>query len=207
MPTLSSQPQPPPINDPVDDYLIRLEQAVHRLSRQDIWAVIQVLYRAWQEQRQIFLIGNGGSAATASHMANDLNKLTIVEGMPRMKAMALTDNVPLITAWSNDTSYENAFSEQMRNFIRSGDIVVCISASGNSPNILQAIEVGRQFEATIIGLTGQPGGRLRQIADYCIAIPDDHIGRQEDGHMILDHVIANTLRELIMTANHPGGSK
>jgi D-sedoheptulose 7-phosphate isomerase len=207
MTNLSSETQPAQINDPVDEYLTRLEQTVRRLSRQDIWAIIQVFYRAWQEQRQIFLIGNGGSAATASHMANDLNKLTVVEGMPRMKAIALTDNVPLMTAWSNDTSYENAFSEQMRNFIRPGDIVVCISTSGNSASILSAVEVGRQFDATIIGFTGDPGGRLRQIADYCVAIPDDHIGRQEDGHMILDHVIANTLRDLIVTAKQTGGSK
>ena len=126
--------------------------------------------------------------------------------MPRMKAIALTDNVPLMTAWSNDTSYENAFSEQMRNFIQTGDIVVCISTSGNSPSILRAVEVARQYEATVIGLTGEPGGELRKSSDYCIAIPDDHIGRQEDGHMILDHVIANTLRDLIYTAKHTGGS-
>ena len=139
-------------------------------------------------------------------MANDLNKLTIVEGMPRMKAIALTDNVPLMTAWSNDTSYENAFSEQMRNFIQTGDIVVCISTSGNSPSILRAVEVARQYEATVIGFTGEPGGELRRSSDYCIAVPDDHIGRQEDGHMILDHVIANTLRDLIYTTKHTGGS-
>ncbi len=197
--------QPSQLYDPVEDYLSRLERTVNRLSREDIWAVVQVMYRAWQDGKQIFLIGNGGSAATASHMANDLNKLTIVEGMPRMKAIALTDNVPLMTAWSNDTSYENAFSEQMRNFIQTGDIVVCISTSGNSPSILRAVEVARQYEATVIGLTGEPGGILRKTSDYCIAVPDDHIGRQEDGHMILDHVIANTLRNLIYTAKHTGG--
>jgi D-sedoheptulose 7-phosphate isomerase len=196
---------PSQLYDPVEDYLSHLERTVNRLSREDIWAVVQVMYRAWQAGKQIFLIGNGGSAATASHMANDLNKLTIVEGMPRMKAIALTDNVPLMTAWSNDTSYENAFSEQMRNFIQTGDIVVCISTSGNSPSILRAVEVARQYEATVIGLTGEPGGALRKSSDYCIAIPDDHIGRQEDGHMILDHVIANTLRDLIYTAKHTGG--
>jgi len=206
MSNLSPDNQPSQLYDPVEDYLSRLERTVNRLSREDIWAVVQVMYRAWQEGKQIFLIGNGGSAATASHMANDLNKLTIVEGMPRMKAIALTDNVPLMTAWSNDTSYENAFSEQMRNFIQTGDIVVCISTSGNSPSILRAVEVARQYEATVIGLTGEPGGELRRSSDYCIAVPDDHIGRQEDGHMILDHVIANTLRDLIYTAKHTGGS-
>jgi D-sedoheptulose 7-phosphate isomerase len=193
--------------DPVTDYLDQLEHAISQISREEIWVVVQVLFKAWQERRQIFLVGNGGSAATASHMANDLNKLTIVEGMPRMKAMALTDNVPLITAWSNDTSYENAFSEQLVNFIQPGDIVICISASGNSPNILRAIEVARQSEATVIGFTGQPGGKLRELADYSILIPDDHIGRQEDGHMILDHVISNSLRHLILNVNQPGGSK
>ncbi len=183
--------------DPVDAYLRRLEQTVRSMPRDQIWAVIEVLLQAWREGRHIFICGNGGSAATASHMANDLNKLTIVPGKPRMKTIALTDNVPLMTAWGNDTAYENIFVEQLLNFLEPGDVVIGISTSGNSKNVLRALEEARRYGAVTVGFTGHDGGRLKELADYCIFIPDDHIGRQEDAHMILDHVIANTLRDLI----------
>ncbi len=130
-------------------------------------------------------------------MANDLNKFTIVEGMPRFKAVSLSDNIPLMTAWANDSSYESIFSEQLLNLVESGDVVVAISTSGNSPNILQALKVARQKQATTIGFTGDDGGMLKDLVDHCVFIPDAYIGRQEDGHMILDHMIASLLRKLI----------
>ena len=167
------------------------------MPRDQIWNVIHVLMDAWRERRQIFLLGNGGSAATASHMANDLNKLTIVPGQPRFKAIALTDNVPLMTAWGNDTAYENIFVEQLLNFLEPGDVVIGISTSGNSPNVLKALQVAREHGAVTVGFTGRDGGRLRHLVDHCIFIPSDHIGRQEDAHLILDHVIATTLHRLI----------
>ncbi|MEW5868437.1 MAG: SIS domain-containing protein [Chloroflexota bacterium] len=185
-------------HDPVDDYLKRLAETLERISRQQVWQVIDALFQAWQAGRRIYILGNGGSAATASHMANDLNKYTIVEGLPRMKAQALTDNVPLMTAWGNDTAYENIFSQQLINFLEPGDVVIAISASGNSPNVLRALEVARQGQAVTIGLTGDDGGKLKHLVDHCVCIPDELIGRQEDGHMILDHLIANTLHQLIL---------
>ena len=183
--------------DPVDRYLRQLEQTVHNMPRDQIWAVIDVLMGAWRERRQIFLLGNGGSAATASHMANDLNKLTITDGKPRFKVIALTDNVPLITAWGNDTAYEDIFAEQMLNFLEPGDVVIGISASGKSPNVLKAIRVAKNHGAVTIGFTGDKGGQLKELVDYYVIIPDEHICRQEDGHVILEHAIANTLRDLI----------
>ena len=183
--------------DLVDDYLSKLELTIRALSRQQIWDVIHVLLAAWRDGRHIFLLGNGGSAATASHMANDFNKLTIVPGQPRFKAIALTDNVPLMTAWGNDTDYENIFVEQMLNFLEPHDVVIGISTSGNSANVIKALTTAKDYGAVTIGFTGDDGGKLKSLVDYCIFIPDDHIGRQEDGHMILDHVIANTLRILI----------
>ncbi len=149
------------------------------------------------EAPEIFILGNGGSAATASHMANDLNKGASVPGQPRFKAIALTDNVPLMTAWGNDTSYENIFVEQMMNFLELGDVVIAISASGNSPNVLRALRVARQYGAITIGFTGRDGGQLRRLVDHGVFIPSDHIGQQEDGHMILDHVITSALRQLV----------
>ena len=183
--------------DPVDDYLKRLVTTLERIDRGEINAVIEALFSAWKWRKQVFILGNGGSAATASHMANDLCKLTAVDGKPRFKAMSLTDNVSLITAWGNDTHYEQVFAEQLANFIEPGDVVIAISTSGNSPNVLRAMDVAAENGAVRIGFTGLDGGQLRHKVDHCIFIPDAHEGRQEDGHMILDHVIANTLRWMI----------
>lgn len=188
-----------PVDD-VDDYLQRLRETLLHISRQEIWAVIHVLLDAWRDGRHIFICGNGGSAATASHMANDLSKFTIAPGKPRMKVLALTDNVPLMTAWGNDNSYADIFAEQLLNFLQPRDVVIGISCSGCSPNVLRALQIARQYEAVTIGLTGDDGGQLKTLVDHCVHIPDDHIGRQEDGHMILDHVIASTLRQLIRAA-------
>jgi D-sedoheptulose 7-phosphate isomerase len=181
----------------IDTYLNELEEAVHQISRKDILAVTCALMDAWRNRRQIFIFGNGGSAATASHMANDLNKFTLVEGKPRFKALSLSDNVPLMTAWGNDTAYENIFVEQLLNFLEADDVVIGISASGNSPNILKALQVARNYGAKTIGFTGDIGGKLKEITDYCIFIPSSLIGQQEDGHMILDHVNVFTLKQLI----------
>jgi D-sedoheptulose 7-phosphate isomerase len=183
--------------DPVSEYLASLAKTISAISTQQVWQVIHLLYRAWQGGRTIFLCGNGGSAATASHMANDLNKFTIAPGKPRMKAIALTDNIPLMTAWANDDDYESIFSEQLKNFVAPGDVVIAISASGNSPNVLRALETACQMKAVTVGFTGNDGGSLKNLVDLCIFIPDEYIGRQEDGHMILDHLISYTLREMI----------
>lgn len=183
--------------DPVNDYLTRLKESISAISQDDVWAVIHVLFRAWQDGRKIFICGNGGSAATASHMANDLNKFTIIEDKPRIKAIALTDNLSLITAWANDAKYEDIFAEQLINLVEPGDVLLAISASGNSANIIRALETAHRLQATTIGFTGDQGGRLKELVDFCIFIPDDYIGRQEDGHMIMDHLISYTLRRMI----------
>lgn len=185
------------MNDPLDQYLSELAQAVIDLKRDDAWNITRALFDAWKRGSQIFIVGNGGSAATASHMANDLNKLTITPGKPRFKAIALTDNIPLMTAWSNDSSYENVFAEQLLNFIQPQDVVVAISASGNSPNVIKAVEVGRAHGAITIGLTGQQGGRLKDLVDHVALTPTPFICQQEDCHLILEHAIAVTLQKLI----------
>jgi D-sedoheptulose 7-phosphate isomerase len=187
-------------SDPIDSYLLELEQTVRNMDRAAIWEATMELFEAWKNGKQVFLVGNGGSAATASHMANDLNKLTITTGKARFKAIALTDNIPLMTAWGNDSAYEDIFSEQLVNFINPGDVIVAISASGNSPNILKAVRIAKEHGATAIALTGDTGGKLKELSDYPVLIPSSHIGQQEDGHMILDHVMANTLKKWIEEA-------
>src|SRR5438270_10666209 len=124
--------------------------------------VLLLLEDAYHNGRRVFIMGNGGSAATASHFALDLSKNTITAGAPRVKAISLTDHVPLITAWSNDTAYEHIFAEQLANMIEQGDAVIGISASGNSLNIINAINVAKGSHAVTIGLLGAKGGKIKQ---------------------------------------------
>ena len=184
-------------DDFIDRYLIDLVQMINDLDRNAIWTVTQVLMEAWQRGSTVFIMGNGGSAATASHMANDLNKFTVTPGKKRFRAIALTDNIPWMTALGNDDSYESIFSEQVINLVDPGDVLIAISASGNSPNVLRAVEVGRQLGAVTIAFTGDTGGRLKDLVDHFVLAPSPKIGPQEDCHMILDHVISNTLKPLI----------
>jgi D-sedoheptulose 7-phosphate isomerase len=151
------------------------------------------LFEAWQRKAQIFILGNGGSAATASHMANDLNKL-VVPGQARWRALSLTDNVPLLTAWANDVAYDQVFAEQLRNLCRPGDLVIAVSCSGNSANVLEGLRAAREMGATTAGLTGDEGGCLAGMVDLCVRAPARRIGQQEDLHMVLDHLLAVVLR-------------
>ena len=186
--------------DAVDLYLTELEAVIHNLSRADVNAVADALMDAWRGRRQIFIIGNGGSAATASHMMNDLNKFTRVAGQPRFKAIALTDNVPWLTAVGNDQGYDDIFVEPLMSLLAPGEVILAISASGNSPNIVKAVAYGRAHGARIIGFCGRPGGQLAQLADLKVIVPSDRIGQQEDGHMILDHVLSFALLERVRQA-------
>ena len=180
--------------DPVDTYLRHLARTLDALSRAEIWAAVDLLLAAGSARRRIYLVGNGGSAATASHMANDLNKQASVPGRPPLRAIALTDNVPLITAWANDEEYAECFARQLANHLEAGDVLVAISTSGNSPNVLRALESAREAGAVTIGFTGRDGGRLRDLVDCCVLVPCDDVGQQEDVHLVLNHVITTALR-------------
>jgi D-sedoheptulose 7-phosphate isomerase len=178
-------------------YLAELETAVRNISRGQVRSAVDLLFQAWETRRTVFIIGNGGSAATASHMMNDLNKSTVVSGMARFRSIALTDNVPLMTAVGNDVDYAEVFVEPLRNLLQPADILVAISTSGNSPNIVGAVEYAQEQGAKVIGFCGEPGGKLAAMAHVTVSIPAGRIGQQEDGHMILDHVICAALRERI----------
>jgi D-sedoheptulose 7-phosphate isomerase len=183
--------------DLIDTYLTELENVIHQLSRDEVRAVADALLDNWRARKQLFILGNGGSAATASHMMNDMNKFTLVEGKHRFRAIALTDNVPLMTAVGNDQNYADVFVEPLKNLLQPGDTVIAISASGNSPNVVKAVEYAQANGATVIGFCGRPGGKLAQLADLRVIVPSDRIGQQEDGHMILDHVLSLALRERV----------
>jgi len=186
------------------NYLAGLKGVLDRLPLDAFERVAQAVETAHAAGRQIFVIGNGGSAATASHMMNDLNKGTLGHkgdaSWKRFRVIALTDNVSLMTAWANDTDYNRVFSEPLKNLAQPGDLLIAISASGNSPNIVLAVEVAKQLGLKVVGLAGFGGGKLAKLADAAFVVPSDDYGPVEDVHMILDHMLTAYLYEKLKGA-------
>jgi len=141
------------------------------------------------KKRRIFLIGNGGSASTASHFVCDLNKTAKIKSLNRSQAFALNDNSPLVFAISNDISYDSVFEEQLKNFLEKDDLVIAISGSGNSENIIKAVNYANEKGAITIGLTGFDGGRLKKICKECLVVPSDKMYHIEDVHLTINHLI------------------
>ena len=181
----------------INQYFNELEEMLRAISKPHLEQVLFLLEAAYRNGHRIFIMGNGGSAATASHFALDLAKNTIMPGAPRLKAISLTDHVPLITAWSNDTAYEHIFAEQLANMIEPGDVVIGISASGNSPNVINALRLAKHTHASTIGLLGAKGGKIKDIVDAYVLAPGQNIEQEEDAHMILAHVITRHMREVV----------
>jgi len=184
-------------------YLSELKAVVENLPLEAAKRAADILYRAYQTGHMVFTFGNGGSAALASHLAADLGKSTHFPGpasiqqSKRMKILSLADNVPMLTAWGNDTSYENIFAGQMENFIQAGDVAFGISGSGNSPNVLRALELARKVGATTVGLTGCGGGKMKDLLDCPIIVPSNNMQHVEDAHLILAHLIFLDLKARI----------
>ncbi len=155
---------------------------------------VEVLLDCQKRKSTVFLLGNGGSAATASHFACDLAKGTRMRDIPAFRAITLNENVALMTAWANDTTYEQIFAEQLTALVRPHDVVILISVSGNSPNILAAATAARQTDALVIALTGQSGGRLVSLADLSICVPTQSVEQVEDAHLIIAHSLCVALR-------------
>lgn len=174
-----------------------LQHVLHDQLEQKIGTVLDLFLDAWRRGKTIFVMGNGGSASTASHFANDLAKGTIVEGKPRMRALALTDNIPVMLAWANDTSYENIFVEQLKNLMQGGDFVIGLSGSGNSPNVVRAVEYANQNGAITLGLVGFDGGKLLKIAHHSLHVPSFHMGQAEDMHLAITHLITDMMKKEI----------
>jgi D-sedoheptulose 7-phosphate isomerase len=181
----------------IDRYLSDVAAALAATPREPLRAIEQALWETYQRDGTIIICGNGGSAASASHFACDLAKWTICAGRRRVRAIALTDNVAVMSAWSNDTHYERVFVEQLMNLYRAGDTLVAISGSGNSPNVLHAVAWANQQGAMTIGLTGFVGGRLATLARLALVVPNHVMPQVEDVHMALCHALAVSLGELI----------
>jgi D-sedoheptulose 7-phosphate isomerase len=188
----------------IERYLSDINEIVAGIPPVQVKEIIHLLLRAYEDERFVFIMGNGGSAATASHLACDLSKGTIAAGRKRFKVIALTDNVPLITAWANDTDYEHIFAEQLSPFISANDVVIGISGSGNSPNVINAIKLAAAHSAITIGLTGFEGGRLKEVVDHCLVIPSNNMQHIEDVHMILTHLISSSIRDVLLGEKEVG---
>lgn len=170
-------------------YRDELLQAIASIDLERVNQAIGILARARDERRRIFVCGNGGSASTASHFATDLVKGASYGRTARFRVLALTDSLPTITAYSNDVSYECVFVEQLKNFAEPGDVLIAVSSSGNSPNVLRAVEYGNSIGCHTIALSGRDGGRLGPLAHLNIQIAHSHTGRIEDLHMVVLHMI------------------
>ena len=172
------------------DYVENLCKVLRALPFADLARAMAVLERAHAEGRTVFIAGNGGSAATASHMANDLLKGVAAGGRGGLRALSLADGVPLLTAIANDESYEEIFSIPLETLARRGDVLVVITGSGNSPNVLRAAAAASRIGMTTVGFLGKGGGRVRDMLDLEVTVPSDDYGPIEDAHMCFDHLIS-----------------
>ena len=169
---------------------------VARLPYSEMDEMVEELLQRHRQEATVFLFGNGGSASLASHFACDLGKGTVVnEGFgPRFRVIALTDNVSLITAWANDSSYERIFAEQLQNLIRPGDVAFAISGSGSSPNVLAGLQAARIAGGITMGLTGAQGAKMRALCDYCVVLPSSNMQIIEDFHLGVAHAVFTVIR-------------
>ena len=190
-------PDQVPLELTPDTYLQGLVEVLRNLPVPMIDEVVDRLFQAYQQDCAVYVFGNGGSAALASHTACDLGKGTAVAGRRPFRVVSLTDNVSLITAWANDTSYDNIFAAQLRPFIQEGDIAFAVSGSGNSPNVLNGLRVAREAGASTIGLTGFQGGKMKALCDCCVVVPSDNMQQIEDSHLCIMHAVFLTFRRAI----------
>ncbi len=177
----------------INHYFEKIQTCINNINRNEIVTFIEILKKARDEERQIFIFGNGGSATTASHFCCDMNKGLADGKTKRFKIIPLSDNATTIMAYANDMTYEDAFIEQLKNFLKKDDIVIALSGSGNSKNILKAVEYANEVGAITIGLTGYKNGKLKNITKYSVNANIDDIQVSEDMHLILTHLIYQTL--------------
>jgi D-sedoheptulose 7-phosphate isomerase len=189
-----------------NEYLDEVSQIVAKLDRGSIDKAIGVLYETWKNDRQVFTIGNGGSASTATHFACDLNKWVSDEASRKFRAFCLADNIPLVSALTNDNGWGDIYYEQLRNFFRKGDTLVAISVHGGSgsdkagpwsQNLLKAVRYAKDNQGNVVGLSGFDGGVLKTASDACIVVPAESTPHVEGMHLVLTHLIGEQLRALI----------
>ncbi len=190
----------------ISSYLSEMKRVAGDISIEDVDRVVELLFQAWQNGRQVFICGNGGSAGTATHFACDLAKTTIVDGKRRFKALCLNDNIPLISALVNDNGFDNLFYEQLKSLYQREDVLICISVHGGSgqdqaglwsQNLLKAMKYVADNGGKTIGLSGFNGGPMKEVADACIVVPVDSTPQVESFHLAMEHLICSCLRQKI----------
>ena len=183
-------------------YLEDVSGNVARLPLAQIATFAEAVERAYRDDRQVFVIGNGGSATTASHMACDLAKniypAGAAPGVRRFRVLSLTDNVALITAIANDCGYDRVFAEQLSYYVRPGDLVIAVSASGNSPNVLEGLAAARAAGANTADLLGFGGGQARELADVTVVVDSRDYGHVEDAHLVVNHLVTAWMRRVVV---------
>ena len=180
----------------IQNYLDQQDKSISVLknSSKTLIEIYNIIKNARDKNTQIFVMGNGGSASTASHFVSDLLKTSITNETKRFKAMSLSDNIPVLLAWSNDVSYDKVFSSQLENFLQEDDVVIGISGSGNSKNVLDAIEFANQKHAITIGLSGKGGGKLSELAKINLTVQSDDMLTIETMHLLICHLITTLIR-------------
>lgn len=173
----------------VQAYLGQYEQVLRRLDQSAVERLVGIVFDAWRSRRTVFLCGNGGSAANACHIAADLAKLTAPARGPRLRAVAITESLPAISAIANDVAYEAVFAEQLRTFCEGGDIVIGLSTSGSSPNVLRAVEYANSVGAVTVGITGRGGRALEQIVQHAVIVDSTSVQHIEDATMVAGHIL------------------
>ncbi len=178
-------------------YLSGFTKLLGKIDPKEVQALADAIEAAYRDGRTVFLIGNGGSGSASSHFCEDLGKGTLVdfERQKRLRVMSLTDNAPYILAWANDVGYDCIFSEQLKNLARAGDLLVAISGSGNSPNVLKAVEYAHKAGMKTFGITGYDGGKLRKKAQRFLHVPSFNMGAVEAAHAVVFHYLLDALRE------------
>lgn len=189
----------------IGGYLSQVGEICNQLEREQIDRLIEILLEARDRDSQIFMLGNGGSAAAASHFCEDLGKGTLkdITDSKRFRAISLTDNVPYIMAWANDEGYEQVFEQQLINLARQGDVAIGISGSGNSENVLRAISFANEHGMVTVGITGFNGGKLRWLAQHTVHVPCHNMGMVENVHLIIAHLVVDILRERVNNPREP----
>jgi D-sedoheptulose 7-phosphate isomerase len=180
----------------ITNYLAAQKRTIDSIPAEAVERIVQRLRRAFLEQRQIFCIGNGGSAANSSHFATDLGKCSSEALGKPFRVLSLTDNTAWITALGNDYAFEDIFLRQLKNYAQSGDVVIGVSVSGNSPNLVKALEWARAQRLTTVALVGAKRGRMAELADELIVIDETHYGRVEDAQMHILHMLAYAFVEI-----------
>lgn len=184
------------MNKTITEYISDVKRLCDILEPEQIDAVCQLVLEKYKAGKQIFVAGNGGSAGTSNHFCCDFGKNAVKGDSARPKIIALSANIEVLTALGNDFSYADVFSEQMKNLFNDGDLILLISASGNSPNVVRAAEYAKSRGGKVIGFTGFAGGKLKELSDICINIPSDSYEKIEDLHMMLTHMIVCWFKEL-----------